>query len=470
MQNSLLSSLAEGEQTPLTQAGSNRQYFRIRRTDGSMVVGVVGTSREENHAFIVLSRHFAAMGLNVPRVLAVSDDEMAYVQDDLGDVSLFDAIAAGRRSGGEYGDDEKRLLEKTIIQLTRLQTLGDRGLDYSVCYPQPEMDSRNILFDLNYFKYCFLKPLNVDFHENRLQDDFEAFARDLLADCGPWGFMMRDCQARNVMLRDGEPYFIDYQGGRRGPLLYDVASFLWQASARYPHALRREMFDVYARHLPHAVTWEQLRRIVLLRTLQVLGAYGYRGLFERKPHFIASIPPALDNLREVVGEAAGYPELHAALQALISQQMLEQKTFDNSRLKVRVFSFSYKRGIPEDVSGNGGGYVFDCRSTHNPGRYAEYKQLTGLDQPVIDFLERDGEITTFLESVCRLADAHVERYMERGFTDLMFSFGCTGGQHRSVYSAEHLARHLNSKFGIEVELCHREQGIHSTLPQKPSEC
>ncbi|MCF0194074.1 MAG: phosphotransferase [Bacteroidaceae bacterium] len=464
MQNDLLYSLAEGEQKPLTQAGSNRQYYRIRRNDGGTVIGVVGTSREENHAFISLARHFASVGLNVPTVIAVSDDEMAYVQDDLGDVSLFEAIAEGRRSGGNYSDDEKRLIEKTIIELTRLQTLGDKGLDYSVCYPQPEMNSRNILFDLNYFKYCFLKPLNVDFHENRLQDDFEALAADLLADCGPWGFMMRDCQARNVMLSDGEPYFIDFQGGRRGPLLYDVASFLWQASARYPQALRREMFDVYAAHLPHAVTWEQLRRMVLLRTLQVLGAYGYRGLFERKPHFIASIPPALDNLRDVVGEAAKYPELHAALQALLSQQTLEQKTFDNATLKVRVFSFSYKRGIPEDVSGNGGGYVFDCRSTHNPGRYAEYKQQTGLDQPVIDFLEKDGEITTFLESVYRLADAHVERYMERGFSDLMFSFGCTGGQHRSVYSAEHLAHHLNAKYGIEIELCHREQGIKRTLP------
>ena len=205
MQNDLLYSLAEGEQKPLTQAGSNRQYYRIRRNDGGTVIGVVGTSREENHAFISLARHFASVGLNVPTVIAVSDDEMAYVQDDLGDVSLFEAIAEGRRSGGNYSDDEKRLIEKTIIELTRLQTLGDKGLDYSVCYPQPEMNSRNILFDLNYFKYCFLKPLNVDFHENRLQDDFEALAADLLADCGPWGFMMRDCQARNVMLSDGEP-------------------------------------------------------------------------------------------------------------------------------------------------------------------------------------------------------------------------------------------------------------------------
>ncbi len=144
-------------------------------------------------------------------------------------------------------------------------------------------------------------------------------------------------------------------------------------------------------------------------------------------------------------------------------------TFDTNpssatALVVRVFSFSYKKGIPADESGNGGGYVFDCRSTHNPGRYEPYKLLTGLDQPVIDFLEQDGEILTFLEHVYALADTHVVRYIERGFTSLMFSFGCTGGQHRSVYSAQHLAEHLHEKFGVEVQLVHREQQISTCFP------
>lgn len=133
-------------------------------------------------------------------------------------------------------------------------------------------------------------------------------------------------------------------------------------------------------------------------------------------------------------------------------------------LTVTIYSFSFKKGIPEDNSGNGGGYVFDCRSTHNPGKYDEYKQLTGLDQPVIDFLEKDGEILEFLSSVYTLVDHHVARFLERGFEHLQVSFGCTGGQHRSVYSAQHTAEHIKEKFPtVSIELIHRERGIQQTL-------
>lgn len=456
-------------------SGSNRAYYRLLDDCGGSVIGVVGTSREENHAFIYLSRHFAERGLPVPEVIAVSDDELCYLQTDLCTTSLFDALKHGREQGGQYLEEEKRLLKKTICALPDVQMKGAEGLDWSNCYPMAELDETGVMFDFNYFKYCFLKPSGVDFHEMRLEQDFHRMAKDLLQDATK-GFMYRDFQARNVMIdANGAPSFIDYQGGRRGPFYYDVASFLWQASAKYPQSLRDELIEDYREALARYIAVPEkeefrsrLNLFVLFRTMQVLGAYGYRGWFERKRHFIDSIPPAMENLRNTIrtGVASPYSYLSEVLQTLLEKH--DERTAKSCQkqhdgLVVRVFSFSYKKGIPADESGNGGGYVFDCRSTHNPGRYEQYKKMTGLDAPVIDFLERDGEILTFLESVYRLADAHVERYLQRGFTDLMFSFGCTGGQHRSVYSAQHLAEHLNEKYGIEVRLCHREQAIEQTL-------
>ena len=494
----------------LAGAGSNRSYYRINNDSGHSVIGCVGTSREENHAFITLARHFKAKGLPVPQVLAVSADEMCYLQEDLGSTSLFDALRHGREAGGQYNNAERQLLRQAMRLLPRVQFEGARGLDFSVCYPQPQFDEMNAMFDLNYFKYCFLKPSGVDFHELRLERDFRALAADLLdstTGAQQATFMYRDFQARNLMLREkgavnseqfatavpsGEGmavansslftfHFslccIDFQGGRRGPIYYDVASFLWQASARYPSELRQELADVYydeaqryAAMPPREEFHRRLRLFVLFRLLQVLGAYGFRGYFERKPHFLQSIPPAIDSLKEqLAGMGDGYPCLKDVLQRLVSPplggvtcegQFPPPKGGRGGLLTVRIFSFSYKRGIPQDESGNGGGYVFDCRGTHNPGRYDEYKHLTGLDKPVVDFLERDGEILPFLDHVCQLADAHVQRYIDRGFTSLMFSFGCTGGQHRSVYSAQHLAEHIRRKFPqVNVQLCHREQGI-----------
>lgn len=487
----------------LPVAGSNRDYYRLAATDGSTVVGVVGTSRDENHAFIYLTNHFAKRRLPVPAVLAVSDDELRYLQTDLGSVSLFDAIAGGRAAGGRYTVKEKELLIRTIRELPNFQVRGARDLDFSNCYPQPEFDEDSVLFDLNYFKYCFLKAADLDFHELKLEANFRLFAKDLTSEpCD--SFLYRDFQARNVMLDDaGNPYFIDYQGGRKGPYYYDLASFLWQASAKYSHKLRRELVAEYYQSLKNYVEVPSVRHFVnrlslfvLFRTLQVLGAYGFRGYFERKKHFIDSIPPAIQNLRELLElDCFSYPYMVDMLRRLtelpqfarIEQPALSRAdgyrtagsnvyeahpqdgpaTFSKydgkGPLVVRVFSFSFRNGIPEDESGNGGGYVFDCRGTHNPGRYEPYKKLTGLDEPVIRFLEDDGEILAFLDSVYELADAHVDRYMQRGFTDLMFSFGCTGGQHRSVYSAQHLAEHIHGKFGIEVRICHREQDICLTL-------
>jgi len=465
---------------------------------------VIGTSRDENHAFVYLCRHFTKRQLPVPHLLAVSQDELRYLESDLGTVSLFNAISGGREAGGRYTLKEQELLKRTIRELPNIQMRGARELDFSQCYPQPEFDTNSVLFDLNYFKYCFLKATELDFHELKLEADFRLLAKDLTSEpCD--AFLYRDFQARNVMLVDEKPYFIDFQGGRKGPYYYDLASFLWQASARYPHKLRRELVYEYYNELknytevptPHHFV-NRLSLFVLFRTLQVLGAYGFRGYFERKQHFIKSIPPAMQNLRELLAEVNfPYPYLVTVLKQLTELPQFRQldvtasradgfRTTENNPYKphpqdgpatfskydaqgplvVRVYSFSYRKGIPEDESGNGGGYVFDCRSTHNPGRYEPYKQLTGLDEPVIRFLEDDGEILTFLSSVYKLADAHVRRYIQRGFTSLMFSFGCTGGQHRSVYSAQHLAEHLHAKFGIEVHVIHREQGITQVLPAK----
>lgn len=463
----------------LPGAGSNRQYYRMRDSDGNSLIGVVGTSREENHAFCYLARHFAAKGLPVPYVLAESPDGLCYLQTDLGNRSLFDVLKRGRESGGDYSEHERELLRQTIAALPAIQVQGAQDLDFAQCYPQEALDETSVLFDLNYFKYCFLKPTGIDFHELRLEESFRTMAHDIVSIPGS-AFMYRDFQARNVMLDDHDnPCFIDFQGGRRGPLQYDVASFLWQASARYTKAFREELTSVYLQELrsyqevDEEAFREGLQLCVLFRLLQVLGAYGFRGYFERKTHFLESIPPAIDNLRELLADGwCPYPYIYDVLRRLVDHDAWNkesregcqpQQSPSSSSLMVRVFSFSYRKGIPEDSGNNGGGYVFDCRGVHNPGRYEPYKQLTGLDEPVIRFLEDDGEILTFLESVYELADAHVGRYLERGFNNLMFCFGCTGGQHRSVYSAQHLAEHIHRKFGIEVHVCHREQGIRQVL-------
>ncbi len=468
---------------PITGSGSNRQYFRLTDNGGKSVIGVVGTNRDENAAFVYLTRHFSAKGLPVPQLLTVSDDGLRYLQSDLGHRSLYDALKNGREQGGAYAVHEVELLRRTMELLPKVQLKGAEDLDFTQCYPQECMDVTNVFFDLNYFKYCFLMPSGIAFHELKLEAAFRQLAEELTQG-GISGFLYRDFQARNIMLDDEEnPQLIDYQGGRRGPVEYDLASFLWQASARYPDELRQQMVDIYLQALQQYVPVDEqqfrmrLQRFVLFRQLQVLGAYGFRGYMERKKYFLDSIPLAIANLSQLLREGA-CPDAYLTdvLNRLVAKHQADEMAknvqptvskYDNKgALKVRVFSFSYRKGIPADESGNGGGYVFDCRSTHNPGRYEPYKKLTGLDAPVIQFLEDDGEILTFLESVYKLADAHVERYMMRGFTDLMFSFGCTGGQHRSVYSAQHLAEHLNGKYGIEVQLLHREQGIQTHFPAR----
>ena len=449
-------------------SGSNRQYIRLKGETRSLI-GVIGESVQENSAFIELTKHFYNQGLPVPGLLYVSSDKTHYLLQDLDDLSLFDYIKQGRETG-KFSISEYEMLAKTIRKLVEIQFIGAQGLDFSVCYPQPEFDRRTVLWDLNYFKYCFLKPSGVDFLETKLEDDFEAMASVLLQ-CKTDTFLYRDFQSRNVMIDNNEPYFIDYQGGRKGPIFYDVTSFLWQAKANFSDELRNKLINVYLDEVKKYIEIdehnfrEQLKHFVLFRTLQVLGAYGFRGFFERKAHFIESVPFAIQNLKKLLKEDfSEYPYLYNVLREMcglekFQREIAGQARNDSKTLQVIICSFSYKKGIPVDDSGNGGGYVFDCRAIHNPGKYEAYKKLTGLDKPVIDFLEKDGEIISFLEHIYTLADAHIQRYIERGFTNLMFSFGCTGGQHRSVYSAQHLAEYIAKRYDIKIKLIHREQGI-----------
>lgn len=477
---------------PLKASGSNRQYYRLfpKNQDEYPMIGVIGTSPEENLAFYNLALLFAARHLPVPAVYVMSDDKMCYLQEDMGDYSLYDFLREGRENDGDYDEMEKLMIELVITELPQLQMEMASPYVYKQCYPFEKMDRNSVMFDLNYFKYCYLKLTGTEFNELTLQADFEKLA-DHLLDVKEVGFQYRDFQPRNIMLKEGKPFYIDFQGGRCGPVYYDLASFLWQASSKFSNQFREEMVNVYIDHLRYfrdvdkTDFKQKLQKFVLFRTLQVLGAYGFLGLWEKKRHFIDSIPMALENLKDMIEKGAcdDYPYLKQIALLLTENANSGNKTSnelsdvqkllqnDTSYLKkaekplvVKVFSFSYKKGIPADESGNGGGYVFDCRSTHNPGRYEQYKRINGLQQPVIDFLEQDGEILTFLESVYKLADFHVQRFIDRGFTNLMFSFGCTGGQHRSVYSAQHLAEHINRKFGVEVQICHREQNIAQTLP------
>ena len=456
---------APSEIIQLPASGSNRHYFRLLGEQS--IIGVLGELKEENRAFLYMAKHFMHQGLPVPKVYVESSDQMAYLQEDLGDTILFDAIEKARKTR-VFGEDEKRLLGKTIRRLCEFQFKGADGMDFSYCYPAPEFNARSIFWDLNYFKYCFLKATGLEFNEGQLEDDFQHLT-DVLLRSNSATFMYRDFQSRNVMIKDGEPMFIDFQGGRKGPFFYDVASFLWQAKANFPDSLRKELLKEYISELKKYkfvdddYFYSQLRHFVLFRTLQVLGAYGFRGYFEKKPHFMQSVPFAINNLRSLLNEPyVEYPYLTSVLKNLVN---MSQFTDDLQKrmLTVKVMSFAYKKGIPNDNSGNGGGFVFDCRASNNPGKYDRYKPYTGLDEPVIKYLEDDGEILTFLSQAYELVDASVKRYIERGFTNLMVCFGCTGGQHRSVYSAQHMAEHIFKKFNVKVELVHREQNIEQVF-------
>ncbi len=449
------------EMLPLS--GSYRKYCRLQNKNRS-VIGALNDDVKENTAFLSFSNYFIKSGLPMPEVFAVSSDLKKYLQEDLGNTTLFNFLSSTREKEG-FSENIVSEYKKVLKVLPKIQIIAGKGIDYSVCYPRDAFDKQSMMWDLNYFKYYFLKLAKIHFDEQALEDDFQLFTNYLLS-ANSGFFLYRDFQSRNVMLKDDEVYFIDYQGGRQGALQYDLASLLYDGKADIPHSVRTQLFDFYLSELKKYMTVDEekfaihFKGFVLIRIMQAMGAYGFRGFYEKKEHFLKSIPFALRNLEYILKDInlpVELPELFNVLQQLVHSEVLKEIGQVKSNLTVTVTSFSYKNGIPADPSGNGGGHVFDCRAINNPGRYAEYKELTGRDLAVQEFLEQKSEIGIFLNSIKVLVDQSVKNYLEREFSHLSVSFGCTGGQHRSVYSAEKIAKHLQNNFPVNVVLVHREQ-------------
>ncbi len=447
----------------LPQSGSERRYFRLHGKNDS-VIGTYGANSKENDTFIYFSNQFNKKKLAVPEILAISDDNLFYLQEDFGDVSLLNHLESKGFTDEVYG-----LFKKSLDALAELQVNGDNGLDYSKCLTNAEFGKQAIMADLLYFKYYFLDALRKPYDKQKLIDDFEALSNYLTHTEYKY-FMFRDFQSRNIMVTaDNNVHFIDYQGGMKGAPQYDVASMLWQARANLPDDWKNDLLEGYmdsfsaitGQNIDKAIFRSQYNGYVLIRLLQVLGAYGFRGLFERKAQFLTSIPLALRNLREFFNNQSvgiSVPEFKKVLDMCLSDEVIEQFTptqaTELTPLVIKVSSFSYRKQIPVDDSGNGGGFIFDCRGILNPGRVDSMKTQTGRDKEVKDFLEQQTKMSEFLNSVFDIVDITVEEYIKRDFESLMISFGCTGGQHRSVYAADAMARHLKNKFKVKIELNH----------------
>jgi aminoglycoside/choline kinase family phosphotransferase len=447
----------------LPPSGSYREYIRLHSFH-HRVIGTWNEDEKENNAFVSFSNHLRASGVKVPEIYEYDPKARIYLQEDLGDVTLFSYLSEIRAQRG-FTSEISAAYRKVVQVLPVIQITAGKAIDFSFCYPRKAFDRQSMMWDLNYFKYYFLKLAKVSFDEQALEDDYTSFC-DYLLKAESDFFMMRDFQSRNILLRNDEPWFIDYQGGRRGALQYDLASLLYDAKADLPQSVREELIEEYLDHLSkiHPVDRKEFKQYfygyVLIRMMQAMGAYGFRGFYEKKAHFLKSIPFALENL-SIVMKKIDIPiqltELYAVLNSLSQSEVLKNIVAKESELTVAITSFSYKKGIPADTSGNGGGYVFDCRALPNPGRLVEYQKLTGKDPKVISYLESYSEVDAFLSAVFSLADQSVTGYLDRKFTHLSVQFGCTGGQHRSVYCAERLAAHLKNNFSVKVILKHREQ-------------
>jgi aminoglycoside/choline kinase family phosphotransferase len=447
--------------------GSGRKIIRLANEHVS-AIGILHGVREENVAFLEFSRHFRKHGLPVPEIYAQDLSQGAYLEEDFGDLTLFDFLSANRR-GEEIEAEVVEAYRKVVAALPRFQIEAGRDLDYSVCYPRRSFDRQSIAWDLNYFKYYFLRLAGISFNEQALEDDFDTLTNFLLSADRDY-FMYRDFQSRNVMLRDGQPFFLDYQGGRKGALQYDIASLLYDAKADLPPEFRQQLLELYIEKVRDFAGGDfgKIERdaflhyfyaYVYVRILQALGAYGFRGFYERKAHFLQSVPYALKNLRWLLHNVTlpiALPTLMEAFHSMLGSEKLQGVSSSTETLTVRIFSFSFHRGMPKDESGNGGGFVFDGRSLPNPGREDRFKALTGKDAPVIEYLNQQEGVQQFLASVMSLVDASVSEYQRRGFKNLMVSFGCTGGQHRSVFLAEQVAKRLRGRSGVEVVVRHRE--------------
>jgi aminoglycoside/choline kinase family phosphotransferase len=449
----------------IPQSGSNRIYFRIR-TDEQSYIATYNDNVRENQTFIYFSRHFREHGCPVPEIYFVNDACTIYFQEDFGDQSL---LAELEKQG--HSDTVLSLFRQSLQQLARLQILGGEGLDYSKTITSREFGKQAILSDLLYFKYYLLDTLQIPYDKERLIDDFERLSA-YLTQADHKYFLYRDFQSRNILLKDGQVHFIDFQGGMKGALQYDVASLLWQAKAELSDLWKDSLLEYYMNCVDELLQIKidrvsfvgQYNGYVLIRLLQVLGAYGFRGLFERKAHFLISIPLALRNLKWFVNHRStglALPEFDRLLGLIVQDELIHRfepiQAGQDTPLVVHIQSFSYRKAIPDDDSGNGGGFVFDCRGILNPGRIEEFRTLTGRDKPVRDFLEQQTRMPEFLNGAYNIVDISVEDYITRGFSSLCISFGCTGGQHRSVYAADAMARHLRNKYHVRIDLHHVEQ-------------
>src|SRR6187431_3449302 len=451
----------------LPRSGSERRYFRIHEPDSSTIIGTYGANIKENETFFYFSENFFGKQLPVANILAISDDRMFYLQEDFGDISLIDRLETEGYTDEIYG-----LFQKSLQILAKLHVKGDKKLDYDRCLTNTEFGRQAIMADLLYFKYYFLDALRKPYDKQKLIDDFEALSNYLTHTEYKY-FMFRDFQSRNIMVKkDNSIHFIDYQGGMKGAPQYDVASMLWQARANLPDHWKYDLLEDYIDAFENIINQSVNRNIfhnqyngyVLIRLLQVLGTYGFRGLFERKAQFLTSIPLALRNLKEFFDNQSlgiSVPEFSKVLRICLADEIIEKFTpvqaHEKTPLVVKIKSFSYRNGVPPDNSGNGGGFVFDCRGLLNPGRIEYFKTLTGRDKTVKDYLEQQTKMPEFLNSIFDVVDISVEDYIKRNFESLSVSFGCTGGQHRSVYAADALARHLKNKFKVKIEVEHLVQ-------------
>lgn len=449
----------------MPQSGSYREYYRLTGESGRTAIGAYNEDRKENLAFLSFARHFRANDLKVPEILAEDMENNIYLLEDLGNETLFSYLSKVYKNG-LFPQELIDVYKEILTQLPKFQIPAGKELDYSKCYPRFSFDRQSIMWDLNYFKYYFLKLARVSFDEQELENDFNTFC-DFLLDTNTDFFLYRDFQSRNMMVKNGKPWFIDFQGGRKGALQYDLASILYDAKADIPQHIRDNLYDFYLDEVEKYIPVDRDRfkeyytAYVYVRIMQAMGAYGFRGFYEKKQHFLKSVPYAIENIEYLLKNTTlpiDVPVLMGVLQKITEIPALREfGRSDSDKLTVTIYSFSYKKGVPDDNSGNGGGFIFDCRGILNPGRFNEYKDLTGRDKSVMEFLETQTTINEFIDHATAMVDTTVKDYVRRKFTHLLIGFGCTGGQHRSVYSADKLAEHLMLRGDVNVKLIHRER-------------
>jgi aminoglycoside/choline kinase family phosphotransferase len=444
----------------IPMSGSDRKYYRVQGA-GTTAVGTYSNNVAENNTFLYITELFRKAKVPVPEVYVVSKDRRCYLQQDLGTTSLFVVML---REG--HTDGVKKHFLSAVSQLVKIQWIAGRDVDYKQCYASKQFDEKVIMSDLLYFKYYFADLQNISYDRSVLMAEMEQMSKDL-GRVQPHTLMYRDFQSRNIMVQDGQVHFIDYQGFMQGPPQYDLASMLWQARAQLPASWKEELLNQYFSALSEVTRVDEIyfRRgyvhFVLVRLLQVLGAYGFRGLLQHKPHFVSSIAPALQNLQVFLDanpQCPAYPEMRGLLEKMCTPEIQAKyapaAASEKPKLVVQVCSFSYKNGIPKLGGQHGGGFVFDCRGLLNPGRYDAYKHLSGRDELVQQFLEQETKMPDFLSHSYALTSINVEDYIARGFEHLSICFGCTGGQHRSVYAAEKMAGYLQTRYNVTVTVSH----------------